>query len=73
MLAKLDVNNDGQIDYNEFITAAMDSRQVSDEMIRKTFNILDYDKNGTIEADELQYAFKSRGTNKEKESEETKF
>ena len=42
-------------------------------MIRKTFNILDYDKNGTIEADELQYAFKSRGTNKEKESEETKF
>ena len=58
-----DLDGDGQIDYNEFITAAMKPTEISNEMIEKAFNILDYDGNGEIDASELQYAFKQRGSN----------
>ena len=43
MLAELDTDGNGLIDYNEFITAAIDQRKVSEEMMRAAFNILDYD------------------------------
>jgi len=47
------------------MAAAMDAKTVSDKMIKDTFDILDFDKDGTISAKELQFAFKSQSYSKE--------
>ena len=65
VLLKLDHDSNGKIDYNKFQAAAMDAKSVSDEMIRATFDILDYDKSGDIDKKELKYAFQARSQQKE--------
>ena len=58
MLFKADTNNDGFIDYTEFITAAFDkSKLLSEENIQSAFSLLDSNGDGTISVDELRAAF----------------
>ena len=46
ILMSVDLNGDGQLDYHEFIAAALSARSIDDAMIRQAFNILDKDGDG---------------------------
>lgn len=51
----IDSNNNGVIDYTEFIAACMYSQDYSQEkQIRQAFQYFDKDNSGTISADELR-------------------
>ena len=50
MLAALDVNQNGRIEYNHFLAAALDKKNLlTDENIRGAFNLLDTQNQGYIE------------------------
>ena len=50
MLNAADINKDGQIDYTEFIAAALDKKKLlSEENLRAAFNSLDKNNMGYIE------------------------
>ena len=55
-----DYNNDGVIDFQEFLSATID-RQVlrNEEDIKKAFKILDTNKDGTITLDDFDLLFNS--------------
>jgi calcium-dependent protein kinase len=55
IIAEVDVNQSGEIDYSEFALATM-SRQklLSKEKLESAFRAFDMDQNGTISADELK-------------------
>ena len=58
LVHQLDTNQDGKIDYGEFITAAVNrTRLLNEENLRIAFNLLDKDGNGYISKDELRAAF----------------
>ena len=58
LIGQLDANNDGMIDYGEFISAAVNrSKVVTDENIAMAFQLFDADGNGEISIDELKQAF----------------
>ena len=58
LVHQLDTNQDGKIDYGEFITAAVNrTRLLNEENLRIAFNLLDKDGNGQISKDELRAAF----------------
>lgn len=61
MMQAADTNNDGTIDYTEFITAAFDKKKLlSQENIRRAFNMLDADEDGAISTSELQEVFQGQ-------------
>lgn len=52
---KLDFNNNGTIDYSEFLIANLDpAKIVNEEKLREVFNIFDYDRSGAITVDEIK-------------------
>ena len=53
------MNKDGQIDWDEFMTAATNRYRLimDEENLRTAFNILDKDGNGSITMEELQECF----------------
>ena len=54
----IDTNNDGLIDYDEFMTAASDRvKLLNEKNLRDAFAVLDKTGDGYISADELQEAF----------------
>ena len=54
----LDTDNDNKLDYNEFKTGAMDKKEMlSDENLEIVFGILDQNKDGYLDAEDLQDAF----------------
>ena len=54
----MDINNDGQIDYSEFSTAALNRvRLLNEQNLRDAFKVLDSSGDGFISPDELQDAF----------------
>ena len=56
----IDSNNNGVIDYTEFIAACMYSQDYSQEkQIRQAFQYFDKDNSGTISADELRLCLQS--------------
>lgn len=56
----IDSNNNGVIDYTEFIAACMYSQDYSQErQIRQAFQYFDKDNSGTISADELRMCLQS--------------
>ena len=58
VLHAIDTNKDGQIDYAEFMTAALDRIQLLNEQnLRTAFDVLDSSGDGYISPDELQEAF----------------
>lgn len=58
LMDELDVNNDGRIDFQEFLTAAIDKERVlHKENLEAAFKVFDADGNGSISADELRAVF----------------
>lgn len=58
IMVALDKDCNGVIDYSEFITAAVNKTLLlSQENLRKAFNMIDLDKSGYITIDELRNAF----------------
>ena len=58
MLKAMDASGDGQIDFNEFLTATYDRRKVAtDQNIKVAFDLFDRDKSGTISQEELFAVF----------------
>ena len=57
---KLDMDNNGYIQYEEFVRAAVNKRKFLDEKILKfAFNFFDKDENGEISFEEIEKVFKS--------------
>ena len=56
---KLDLDQDGVVDYNEFLNATCDhSKLISDEAnIKYVFNILDINGDGELDIDEFKSMF----------------
>ena len=55
MLSACDLNNDGQIDYQEFIQAAVDHEALlSKDNIRIVFNMFDKDGDNNVTVEELK-------------------
>lgn len=53
-----DLNNDGTIQYGEFVVAAMKQEELhSEKKLRDAFNAFDKDKNGSIDKHELMTIF----------------
>ncbi|UKJ88413.2 calmodulin-like domain protein kinase [Theileria orientalis] len=58
ILQDIDFDNNGYIDYSEFLTVAMDRRTLfSKERLEKAFKLFDYDNSGTISCDEIAKLF----------------
>ena len=54
----LDINNDGKVDYDEFVTAATDRVQLlTEQNLRAAFGALDEHGDGVISANELSTIF----------------
>ena len=55
IFAEIDFNNDGCINFSEFLTANFKKEKLlSEKALLKTFNLLDLDGNGFITLDELK-------------------
>ena len=58
MYKAADLNNDGTIQYSEFIVAAMKQEELhSEKKLQDAFNAFDNDKNGSIDKHELMTIF----------------
>jgi len=58
ILESLDTNNDGALDFNEFISAATNRViLLNEENLKKAFSILDTNNDGRVSAKELQERF----------------
>lgn len=58
IMEALDTDNDGQIDYNEFLQATISAQaNLNQTTIKEMFNMFDIDKDGTIDREELQQIF----------------
>ena len=58
ILKKMDLNDDGQIDYNEFVSAFYSSKSImNDQNIENAFNALDRDQSGKITIEEIKSSF----------------
>mmetsp|Transcript_15447 Transcript_15447/g.15046 ORF Transcript_15447/g.15046 Transcript_15447/m.15046 type:complete len:230 (-) Transcript_15447:108-797(-) len=70
MMEKLDFNNNGSIDYSEFIIANLDSQKYSyqllqEDKLKEAFNLFDTDSSGTITLDEVKKVLGQGTTNVE--------
>lgn len=55
-----DSNQNGMINYNEFLAAFLDTKQLtSEEVLKQAFAKLDTDGNGYIDADEMAVILKA--------------
>ena len=58
LVEQLDTNNDGKIDYGEFISAAVNrARLLSKQNLEVAFKMFDTDRNGFISVRELKEVF----------------
>ena len=61
-LETADVNNNGKIDYAEFLTAMnLGNKELSVQSLREVFDYYDVDKNGQIEASDIREIFEDTG------------
>ena len=56
LLNKFDLDNNGLINYNEFIISQIENTdKISKQQLRSTFDYFDTDKNGFITANEVTH------------------
>ena len=61
-LESADVDNNGKIDYAEFLTAMnLGSKDISKQTLKEIFDYYDYNKNGIIEASDIKEIFEDTG------------
>lgn len=66
IMKSLDRDGNGYIDYNEYITAAIDkAAMLSKDNLKAAFELLDTDNSGVITIDELKGAFDTHGDHDE--------
>lgn len=66
IMKNLDKDGNGFIDYNEYITAAIDkAAMLNKDNLKAAFDLLDTDNSGMITIDELKAAFDSHGDHDE--------
>ena len=54
----LDLDNSGEISYNEFLTAVIDSQKIlTEDRLKKAFDMFDKDGSGTLEIGEIKQYF----------------
>ncbi len=54
-MEKLDFNNNGSIDYSEFLIANIDTNKLlNEEKLKEAFELFDVDHSGTITTDEIK-------------------
>ncbi len=64
MFSQLDNDSSGQIDYNEFVMAAIGRQQLlSKQRLEQTFKHFDIDGSGTISIKEIKEVFKTNKVN----------
>ena len=64
LMKKIDNNKSNEIDYSEFVAAAIDRKKfLSDNRMLKCFNLFDKDNNGTITMAEFKMVFSQKGEN----------
>jgi len=67
IMLSMDKDGNGVIDYQEFITAAIDkATMLNKENLTQAFHAIDIDKSGMITVDELKAVFDTHGTKDEK-------
>lgn len=55
ILEKLDLNDNGLIEYSEFLIANLDpTKIIKEERLREVFNMFDVDRSGAITVDEIK-------------------
>lgn len=63
---KIDIDGDGQVSFDEFVTAAVDSRTLMiTDNIKQVFHIIDKDHDGYLSREELEESFTSGGSSKQ--------
>jgi len=68
LLLSMDRNGDGQVDYHEFITAAVDKITLLNEnSLVQAFRVIDADSSGMITMDELKSAFENSAEKKDEQ------
>ena len=61
-LETADVDNNGKIDYAEFLTAMnLGNKEISKTTLKEVFDYYDHDKNGVIEAKDIKEIFEDTG------------
>ena len=61
-LDSADVNNNGKIDYAEFLTAMnLGNKEIGEKTLKEVFNFYDYNKNGVIDASDIKEIFEYTG------------
>ena len=67
IFSNLDMNNDGYIEYEEFVRAAVSKEKfVTDNILKFAFRYFDKDNSGEITFDEIESVFKESITDKTK-------
>tara|TARA_B100000035_G_C20822037_1_gene474688 strand:- start:227 stop:661 length:435 start_codon:yes stop_codon:yes gene_type:complete len=61
MIDDIDVNGDGFIDFDEFITMICKKSSTSDNELKEAFKVFDKDGNGSISASELKHVMNNLG------------
>ena len=60
LFKEIDLDRDGQLDYNEFVQAAINHQaMLNKENIWEMFKMFDMDNDGFISEEELKYIFKT--------------
>lgn len=70
MMEKLDFNNNGTIDYSEFLIANIDpNKLIQEDKLKEVFEMFDVDHSGTISAEKLKKILGGKGVSEVDESE----